>query len=115
MRKVEDMEVNQDGKKYHADTFIMQPTVEHKFATELLHEVKASAKRWFIAFLVVLGLWFATIGAFLWYISLPVEVTDTQVEQQSDNNSNNYVVGGDYNGVSESNENSTQSNENTEQ
>ena len=72
--------------------------MEDKLATELLHEVKASAKRWFIAFLVILGLWFATIGAFIWYISLPVEVTDTQVEQQSDNNSNNYVVGGDYNG-----------------
>ena len=75
--------------------------MEDKFATELLREVKLSAKRWFIAFLVVLGLWFATIGGFLWYISLPVEVTD--IEQQSDNNSNNYVVGGDYHGVSENN------------
>ena len=73
-------------------------------------------QRWFIAFLVILGLWFATIGVFLWYISLPVEVTDTQVEQQSDNNSNNYVVGGDYNGLSESNTQSDEkSNENTEQ
>ena len=90
--------------------------MEDKFATELLHEVKLSAKRWFIAFLIILGLWFATIGAFLWYISLPVEVTDTQVEQQSDNNSSNYVVGGDYNGVSESDEDSNkESNENTEQ
>ena len=104
------MEVNQDGKKYRADTFIMQPTVEDKFATELLHEVKASAKRWFIAFIVVLCLWFATIGVFVWYISLPVEVSES-VEQQSDNNSNNYVVGGDYNGLSESDKDSTQSNE----
>lgn len=91
--------------------------MNENFATELLHEVKLSAKRWFIAFLVILGLWFATIGAFLWYISLPVEVTDTQVEQQSDNNSNNYVVGGDYDGgLSESNTQSDEtSNENTEQ
>ena len=72
--------------------------MEEKFATELLREVKASGKRWFIAFLVVLGLWFATIGAFVWYISLPVEVVESDIEQQSDNNSNNYVVGGDYNG-----------------
>ena len=70
--------------------------MNENFATELLHEVKLSAKRWFIAFLVVLGLWFATIGAFLWYISLPVEVAD--IEQQSDNSSSNYVVGGDYDG-----------------
>jgi len=93
------MEANVDGKKYHnVDTFIMQPTVEDKFATELLHEVKASAKRWFIAFLVVLGLWFATIGAFVWYISLPVEVVENDIQQQSDNSSNNYVVGGDFDG-----------------
>jgi len=83
------------------------------FATELLHLVRLSAKRWFIAFIVVLCLWFVTIGAFVWYISLPVEVTDN-IEQQSDNNSSNYVVGGDYNGVSESNKDSSESNEDTE-
>lgn len=91
--------------------------MEERFATELLQEVKASAKRWFIAFIVVLCLWFATIGAFVWYISLPVAVTENQVEQQSDNNSSNYVVGGDYNGgLSESNTESNETgNENTEQ
>lgn len=70
-----------------------------KFATELLHEVKASAKRWFIAFLVVLGLWFATIGVFIWYISLPVEeeYEIAEVQQEADNSSYNQVVGGDYN------------------
>ena len=107
----------EENKKYNLDkpqhdSYVNIGT-DH-FATELLKEVKASAKRWFIAFLVVLGLWFATIGAFVWYISLPVEVVDS-VEQQSDNNSNNYVVGGDYNGLSESNKNSTESNEDTEQ
>ena len=102
----------QESKEFKLDR--PQYTNDVSLATELLHEVKASAKRWFIAFIVVLCLWFATIGVFVWYISLPVEVTDS-VEQQSDNNSNNYVVGGDYNGVSESNKNSTQSNENTEQ
>ena len=79
-------------------------------ATELLHELKASAKRWFVAFIVVLCLWFATIGAFLWYISLPVEVES--VEQQSDNNSSNYVVGGDYNGGISESDTGEESNEN---
>ena len=87
--------------------------MEERFATELLQEVKASAKRWFVAFLVVLGLWFATIGAFVWYISLPVEVEN--IEQQSDNNSNNYVVGGDYNGGTAENNEIETSNEDTEQ
>ena len=43
------------------------------FATELLHEVKQSAKRWFIAFCIMVVLEIATIAGFLWYISLPVE------------------------------------------
>lgn len=42
-------------------------------ATELLHELKASAKRWFIAFCIMVVLEIATIAGFLWYISLPVE------------------------------------------
>lgn len=42
-------------------------------ATELLHELKASTKRWFIAFCVMVVLEVATIAGFLWYISLPVE------------------------------------------
>lgn len=42
-------------------------------ASEILAELKASAKRWFIAFLVMLGIELATIAGFLWYISLPVE------------------------------------------
>lgn len=67
---------------------------EMNLATELMHELKAASKRWFIAFLVVLGLWFATIGAFIWYISLPVEET-TDIAQEADNDSYNQIVGGD--------------------
>ena len=78
------------------DSYISVST-DH-FATELLKEVKASAKRWFIAFLVVLGLWFATIGAFVWYISLPVEVVEnTQSIEDAENNDVRQVIGGDYN------------------
>lgn len=66
------------------------------FATELLHEIKASTKRWFIAFLTVLALWFATIIGFLWYISLPVE-EEYSIEQEANDRSFN-LIGGDYNG-----------------
>ena len=52
-------------------------------ATELLHELKMSAKRWFIAFCVMVVLELLTIGGFLWYISLPVEET-TYTEQVMD-------------------------------
>lgn len=70
-------------------------------ATELLRELKASAKRWFIAFLVVIGLEIATIVGFLWYISLPVEEVSTEYQQEIDNLDNSRAmqfIGDDYNG-----------------
>lgn len=76
-------------------------------ASEILAELKASAKRWFIAFLVMLGIEFATIAGFLWYISLPAE--DDLVTIENDEGNANYVGrdlngGGIYNGK----DNSTQ-------
>lgn len=71
-------------------------------AMELLKEQKTNTKRWFIAFLVVLGLWFTTIGGFIVYLSLPEEVAT--VEQQVENSHDNSLVGGDYySGSTESN------------
>ena len=64
-------------------------------ATELLHEVKLSSRRWFIAFIVTLVLWFATIGVFVWYISLPAE--DYEVTLENEQGNANYV-GHDLNG-----------------
>ena len=70
-------------------------------ASEMLSELKASNRRWFIAFVVVLILWFATIGAFLWYISLPVD--EYVVDQYSDGNENTMIGVGDlYGNTSES-------------
>ena len=65
--------------------------MEEKLATELLHELKASAKRWFIAFIVVVALWFATIGIFIWYISLPIDEEYTTIE--ADEGNANYIGG----------------------
>lgn len=85
---------------------------EAKLATELMHELKATSKRWFIAFLVMLGLWFATIGGFIWYISLPVEeTTSTDIAQEADDDGYNQVIGGDLVGgktESSGNQNSSQ-------
>ena len=64
-------------------------------ATEMLRELKANGRRWFIAFLVMLGLWFATIGVFIWYLSLPIE--EVTIEQDTEEDEN-YLIGiGDYN------------------
>ena len=74
-------------------------------ATELIHEIKAQSKRWFIAFLVVLLLWFSTIGVFFWYISLPVE--DETITVENDDGNANYV-GKDLYGVINNGENNSQ-------
>lgn len=63
-------------------------------ATEILQEVKASARRWFIAFIIMLCVEIATVCGFLWYLSLPVDETVT-VENDEDNA--NYI-GGDITG-----------------
>lgn len=63
-------------------------------ATEILQELKASARKWFIAFLIMLGIEIATICGFLWYISLPV---DEAVTVENEDGNANYI-GNDMNG-----------------
>ena len=81
---------------------------EMNLATELMHELKAASKRWFIAFLIVLGLWFATIGGFIWYISLPVEETTAAEVYNEDGNAN--YIGNDLNGEITNGENQDKEN-----
>ena len=67
-------------------------------ATEIMHELKQSSKRWFIAFIVMCFVEVATILGFVWYISLPVE-ENTSVEQKADDiDGNNFkqIIGDDY-------------------
>lgn len=63
-------------------------------ATEILQELRASARRWFIAFIIMLCVEVATIAGFLWYISLPV---DENVTVENDEGNANYI-GGDITG-----------------
>lgn len=79
---------------------------QEKLATELLHELKQSSRRWFIAFITVLVLWFATIGIFIWYISLPVEEYTDYVAQESNYGERNIqIVGGSNYGETNSEKN----------
>lgn len=64
-------------------------------ATEIFKELKASARRWFIAFLVMVVVEICTVAGFLWYISLPVDEAAVTVENE-DGNAN--YVGRDLNG-----------------
>ena len=74
---------------------------ETTLASELLHEVKLSAKRWFIAFCIMVALEIATIAGFMWYMSLPVD----EVTIENDSGNANYI-GNDLNGDLNNGENS---------
>lgn len=74
---------------------------EVTLATELLHELKATSKRWFIAFCIMVVLEFATIVGFMWYISLPVD----ELTIENDDGNANYI-GNDLNGDLNNGENS---------
>ena len=80
--------------------------MDERFASELLREVKANAKRCFIAFCVMIGVEIATIFGFLWYISLPVEeITTTEQAVEDIDSSNITQIGGDNYGKSEADPN----------
>ena len=68
-------------------------------ASELLHELKLSARRWFIIAVIELVILVSLVGGFIWYISLPVE--DYSLEQVTEQGGDNFNVGGDYNGTTE--------------
>lgn len=79
----------------------------HSFAFDLLMEFKALNKRLFVIILVVLGLWFATIGGFVWYLNQydfasETTTTTTEIEASQDGNGINIVGGGDVTNGAES-------------
>ena len=73
-------------------------------ATEMIREIRATSKRWFIAFVVVTALWFATIIGFILYeyYTLPVEETSyEQTVEDIDSSDVKQMIGGDLDGESE--------------
>lgn len=76
-------------------------------ASELLHEIKATSRRWFILFIITLIVLFATNLCWLYAWNLPYEETTTTVTQDSgDDGDNNYIGNdGDINGETDNKEN----------
>ena len=65
---------------------------DEKLAVELLHELKSSCRRWFIAFIIAIVMLFATNLTWLYAWNLPNESESTTIS--SDDNSNaNYING----------------------
>lgn len=74
---------------------------EHSFAMELLKDQKKQNKRMFIIILVILGMWFATIGYLVYVlndIGTTTEETTTQEITDFDTINGNIVNKGDING-----------------
>ena len=69
-------------------------------ATELIKELRASNRRWFIVALAELGIIIAIVIGFLWYISLPIEEISVEAEGGNANYIGNDLEGDLYNGES---------------
>ena len=75
-------------------------------ATEIFQELKASARRWFIAFCIMCGIEICTVAGFIWYISLPTDYEQVEIENAEGNA--NYVGGDAGNIYNNSNEQMTE-------
>lgn len=66
---------------------------EQSFAMDLLKDYKNQNKRQFIIILVILSMWFATIGYLVYVLNDigVVEETTQEVMQQNDSGNNNFI------------------------
>lgn len=67
---------------------------EDSFAKELLKGYKKQCRNWFVAFLVVVFLWFSTIAGFVWFLNQFTFESYT-VEGVQDGEGINIIGGGD--------------------
>lgn len=76
---------------------------EHSFAWEMLKQYSASNKRLFTALIVVIVLWFCTMGGFVWlwnqYDYSTTTTTTTTQSYDSDANSGNAAYNSGNGGV----------------
>ena len=57
---------------------------QETLTTELLHELKANSKRWFIISIIELVIILTITGLFVWYIYQPIEETTIEYSQDAD-------------------------------
>jgi len=79
--------------------------MDEKFVPYIVFEGSLSreernTKRLFILNIILLVLWFSTIGMFIWYITLPVEEISQEQSIETENSENIYQNIGDTYGES---------------
>jgi len=67
-----------------------EDSMEKSFAMELLEDYKKSNKRLFVIIIVILAMWFGTIG-YLVYILNDVGTIEETITQDNENGYNNYI------------------------
>lgn len=72
---------------------VQKKVEETSFAYELLQDSRKTNKRLFIIILVILGMWFATIGYLVYVLNDigTIEETTQEVTQENDNGNNNFI------------------------
>lgn len=81
----------------------VQNKIEHieaqNFASELLHDSKIANKRIFLALIIILFMWFATIGYLIYVLNdIGTETTNTQEITDIDTIENSSIINGGNNG-----------------
>lgn len=71
--------------------------MEKSLAMELLQDFKKANKRLFILLLVVLTMWFATIGLFVYYINTNMIEESTIIENADTSDGGNACIGDNCN------------------
>ena len=58
--------------------------MEESFATEMLRELKANSKRWFVIAIIELVILIFTITMFIGYLNTPIEKTEETITYSQD-------------------------------
>lgn len=93
------MSIKSDKEEIEDIKHQVEEIQEESLALELIKDYKKQSKRQFIIILVILGMWFATIGYLVYVLNdIGVETTTTETYDMNTENSNNNFIGGNNNG-----------------
>lgn len=93
------MSIKSDKEEIEDIKHQVEEIQEESLAYSLLRDYKRQTKRQFIIILVILGMWFATIGYLVYVLNdIGVETTTTETYDMNTENGNNNFIGGDNNG-----------------
>lgn len=98
------MSIKSDKEEIDNIKYEVHELQEQSLAMEIIKDYKKQYKRQYIITLVILSMWFATIGYLVYILNdIGTETTTTKSYDMSTENGNNNFVGGDNNGNIENN------------